>query len=120
RVEMHRVLDPERAEHEHVVPARDRFACRASRVLPLVVLMRHVGPLAAEREYIASRVVAEHTGITGLKIAWSERRRTIGFDQATGCGAGHLRHVNLALEFDDSRGLRGAEGARRAKSAPRP
>src|SRR6187402_2670666 len=116
---MHRVLDPERAEHEHVVPARDRFPRRALRVLSLVVRMRHVGPLAAEWENIASGVVAEHTGIPRRKIAWSERRRTIGFDQATGRGAGHLRHVNLALEFDDARDLRGAERSRDLEMAPR-
>src|SRR4029453_14469357 len=52
-----------------------------------VFLMRHVAPLAAEWENIASGVVAEHPGTPRRKIAWSERRRTIGFDQATGRGS---------------------------------
>ena len=37
RVQVHRVADPERAEHEHVVPARDGFA------LPVPRIDRRVG-----------------------------------------------------------------------------
>ena len=111
RVQVHRVPDPERAEHEHVVPAGDRLACGIARVLRFAGSARQLRPLAAHREDIARGVVAEHARVTGRKLSRTERRRPIGFNQAAGRGAGDLRHVDLLFEFDDARELRGGQPA---------
>jgi len=111
RVEVHRVLDPEGAEHEDVVAARDRLACSVARVFCLAAGAGQRCPLAAQRKNVARRVVAEHSGVARRKIARSQRRRPIGLDQVARAGACHLRDVHLAFELDDARDLSGAERA---------
>ena len=74
-VQVHRVADEERAEHEDVVAARDRgapFLLRARRRR-----CRRLRPRVAERKDLARRVVAEHAGRRRGEIARAEARRAV-------------------------------------------
>ena len=95
-------LDPERAEHEHVVPARDRLARRVARVVAASA------PCAAARHWLPS----------GRRNAWcccrARRRRRrrdcaartpAGRPARRGCRQSELvtcADVDLLLELDDA------------------
>ena len=100
RVQVHRVADPERAEHEHVVAARDRLARRvAARRSASRAAARQLRPRVAQRKHVARRVVAEHAGRRRPRDCAG--RSPAGRPARRGCRprrSRDLRRVDLLLE----------------------
>ena len=108
-IQVHRVADEERAEHEHVVTARD---CGAPFLLRAraAAARRPRRPRVAERKHVARRVVAEHAGRSRGEIPRTEARRPAG--EIAGRRVARLRGVDLRLEGDEALAERRREAAR--------
>ena len=102
---MHRVADPERAEHEHIVAARDRFPRRVPRIVGAGARGRQTRPLAAHRKYVARGVVAEYASLAGGEVTRPEGRGPTLFHEAAGSGTARLCRVHLPFELHDARDL---------------
>ena len=76
-VQMHRVANPERAEHEHVVAARDGLAHAVARVGRRIIVVRQLLPLLAQRNHVVGDVVAEQPVTARGEVAHAETRRTV-------------------------------------------